>query len=54
MKNNRKNRKRVKMYFKAFNTKHNFQGNVAMKPEYLYYNKGRFFAILFGNDEIWR
>ena len=54
MKNNRKNRKRVKMYFKAHNIKHNLEGNVAMKPNYLFYNKGRFFAILFGTTEIWK
>lgn len=49
MKNNRKNRKRVLMYFKNINLRYNLTGNLQIEPIHIYLKKGKVLFILIGS-----
>jgi len=49
MKNNRRNRKRVKMYFLHMNRRHGLPKELWIVPTMLYWRKGRQFAALIGD-----
>jgi hypothetical protein len=48
MKNNRKNRKAIQMYFKNMNRKYGLTGKLIIIPTILYSRKGKDFAALIG------
>lgn len=49
MKNNRRNRKSVEMYFKSMNQKYDLTGAFEIKPTYLFGRKKKSFAVLIGS-----
>jgi hypothetical protein len=51
MKNNRKNRKRVKIYFDNLNARHGLTGDIRISPVLLYRNKNKIFYALIGSED---